>query len=205
MILVTGYWLLVTLLMGCARREITNIDSKGENIICFGDSLTSGEGAGEGEDYPSILAKKISIPVVINAGKPGDTTFDALNRLKTDVLGQSPLLVILEFGGNDFLQKISPSDTFKNLEEMIRKIQERGAMVAIAEIRAGMILKGYGKEYRRLAKKYKAILIPNLLGEILVDPSLKSDYIHPNVSGYKVMAEKIYKIIQPVIQRNKKF
>jgi acyl-CoA thioesterase-1 len=187
--------------VGCAKKEITNINSRGKNIICFGDSLTSGEGAGEGEDYPSILAENLSMPV-INAGKPGDTTFEALKRLKTDVLDQSPLLVILEFGGNDFLQKISPSETFKNLEEMIRKIQEKGAIVAIAEVRAGVILAGYSKEYRRLAKKYHTILIPDILGGILTNPDLKSDYIHPNAEGYKVMAEKVLKVIQPVIQKN---
>ena len=31
--------------------KIRNIDSAGETIICFGDSLTEGVGAAEGEDY----------------------------------------------------------------------------------------------------------------------------------------------------------
>lgn len=191
---------ILVLCLGCAR-EIKNLDSRGENIVCFGDSLTSGEGAERGENFPSILAKSLSVPV-INAGRPGDTTFSALERLETDVLRQSPLLVILEFGGNDFLQKIPPEDTFKNLEEIIKRIQERKAMVALCEIRAGMILKGFSKEYRRLAKKYKVILIPDLLGRIFTNPSLKSDFIHPNAEGYKIMAGRILKKIQPVIQRN---
>jgi hypothetical protein len=87
---------------------------------------------------------------------------------------------------------------------MIRKIQEKGAIVAIAEVRAGVILAGYSKEYRRLAKKYRTILIPNILDGILTNPSLKSDYIHPNAEGYKVMAERILKAIQPVVQKNAK-
>ncbi len=190
----------LALYLGCAK-EIKNLDSRGENIVCFGDSLTSGEGAGRGEDFPSILAKSLSVPV-INAGRPGDTTFSALERLETDVLRQSPLLVILEFGGNDFLQKIPPEDTFKNLEEMIKRIQEKKAMVALCEIRAGIILKGFSKEYRRLAKKHKVILIPDLLGRVFTNPSLKSDFIHPNAEGYKIMAGRILKKIQPVIQRN---
>jgi lysophospholipase L1-like esterase len=65
------------------RRErfdsIRNLRSAGETIICFGDSLTEGVGAGSGEDYPSILSRLLVMPV-INAGQRGDTTAEALAR-----------------------------------------------------------------------------------------------------------------------------
>jgi acyl-CoA thioesterase I len=90
----------VIALMGCARKEIRNLDSQGVNIICFGNSLTFGYGANPGEDYPSILAKLINAPV-INAGIDGDDTSIALKRIESDCLDREPLLVIIELCGND--------------------------------------------------------------------------------------------------------
>ncbi|MCX5714432.1 MAG: 23S rRNA (adenine(2503)-C(2))-methyltransferase RlmN [Candidatus Omnitrophica bacterium] len=51
--------LLALLFTGCAKREVVNIDSKGKNIICFGDSLTFGYGVNPGEDYPAGLYRRI--------------------------------------------------------------------------------------------------------------------------------------------------
>ena len=50
-----------------------------ETIICFGDSLTYGTGAGEGMDYPAQLSEIIAKPV-INAGVPGDTTAQCIEK-----------------------------------------------------------------------------------------------------------------------------
>ena len=69
-------------------------------IIFFGDSLTTGVGAKAGEDFPSVIAKELSLTNVVNAGVSGDTTADALARLKTDVLDKNPSLVIVFLGGN---------------------------------------------------------------------------------------------------------
>ncbi|MBL7131372.1 MAG: arylesterase [Candidatus Omnitrophica bacterium] len=186
---------------GCTQ-EIKNIDSKGRNIICFGDSITAGSGAGEGEDYPSLLAKELSLPV-INAGSSGETTFGALKRLQRDVLEKDPLLVIVEFGGNDFLQKIPPKKTFDNLDKIVTEIQNHGAIVVIAEVRAPIFMNEYKKGFRIIAKKRKAVLMPNLLSGILDHPSLKSGSIHPNKEGYKIISERVLDIIQPIIQENR--
>lgn len=191
----------VLLLVSCAKKEITNIDSRGKNIICFGDSITFGYGAGSGEDYPSALARMTEIPV-INAGIDGDTSVEAIERVGSDVLNKEPLLVIIEFGGNDFLRRIPLQETVKNIEEMIKKVQSVGAMAAIADISAGIIMSNYGKEFRRLSNKYNAIFLPGLLSKILTDASLKSDFIHPNAEGYKVIAHWIYRTILPYLNQN---
>jgi lysophospholipase L1-like esterase len=111
----------VIALTGCAKREIKNIDSKGTNIICFGDSITFGYGVQAGEDYPTALAKLVSLPV-INMGIDGDTSTEALRRLESDALDRNPLLVIIEFGGNDFLRKIPQDITLNNVKKMIERI-----------------------------------------------------------------------------------
>jgi len=188
-------------LSGCAKQEIKNIDSKGTGIICFGDSLTFGYGANPGEDYPSALARMTKIPV-INVGIDGDTSTEGLKRIETDVLDRTPLLVIIEFGGNDFLRQIPPETTAKNIEEMIVMIQSHGAIAAIADISISVVMGDYNKEYKRLAKKYNTILIPSLLNGILTKPSLKSDFIHPNADGYRIIAQRIYRAILPYLNQN---
>ncbi len=188
-------------LTGCAKREIKNLNSKSTNIICFGDSITFGSGAESGENYPSLLAKMINFPV-INAGAGGDTTSSALNRLESDVLEKEPLLVIVELGGNDFLNKVPIEVTIKNMREIVEKIQNKEAMVAIVDIGGGIFLGGYHKVFYKIAKERGAIFIPKVLGEIFTNPNLKSDYIHPNAEGYKIITQRIYRVIRPYLEKN---
>jgi len=181
--------------------NITNPESRGKNIICFGDSITVGFGAQEGQDYPTALAKMTHYPV-INAGLNGDTSSEALRRIDTDVLSKDPLLVIVEFGGNDFLTKIPLDETVKNIGEMIKTIQSKGVMVAIADISTSLVMGDYGKEFRRLSKKYGTIFIPGILNGIITDPELKSDFIHPNSKGYQLIAHRVYRGIIPYLNQN---
>lgn len=191
----------VIALTGCAKKETKNIDSKGKNIICFGDSITFGYGTDPGGDYPSALAKMTSI-AVINAGIDGDTSTEALKRLKSDVLDREPLLVIVEFGGNDFLRKIPQEVTLNNVREIIDTIQAQGAMVAVVDISAAMILREYHSAFYNLAREKGAIFIPRILSGIITNPRLKSDFIHPNTNGYNVIAQRIYRIITPYLNQN---
>jgi len=191
--------ILLIILCGCAKPEIRNLNSKGVNIICFGDSITFGYGANPGEDYPTILARMVKYPV-INAGVDGDTSFEALERLEKDVLDQDPRLVIVEFCGNDFLKKIPREDTVKNLAVIIDRIQEKGAMVALVDISSGMFFREYRRDFKKLAAQKKAILIPNLLHKIITSPAMKSDFFHPNARGYQIITKRIYQAILPYIK-----
>ncbi len=193
--------LISVFIIGCARRQIANIDSQGKNIICFGDSITAGYGADPGEDYPAQLAKMVNMQV-INAGITADTSQDALKRIESDILDKNPLLVIVEFGGNDFMKKIPLEETLKNTEEIIIRIQAGGAIVAVADVSNNMIMGNYRKEFKRLSKKYNTIFIPKLFTGILTNPSLKSDFIHPNAQGYKLIAQRIYLAIAPYLRQN---
>ena len=192
---------LVLLLSGCAKREVKNIGSKGKNIICFGDSITFGYGVKPGEDYPTDLAALVVHPV-INAGIDGDSSPEALQRLETDVLQRHPLLVIIEFGGNDFLRKVPLDVTAGNLRKMVRSIQERGAMAAIADISAGLFMREYRRALRKVAKEEGAIFIPSILSGIVTNPSMKSDFLHPNKQGYKIVARRIWRFVDPYLKKN---
>jgi len=188
-------------LLGCTKREIKNIGSKGKDIICFGDSITFGYGANPGEDYPHALSKMVDVPVV-NAGIDGDTSTEAMRRLASDVLDREPFLVIIEFGGNDFLRKIPQEETLNNIRQMIDKIQAKGAMVAVVDISAGILLGEYHKIFYRLAQEKEAIFIPRILSGVITNPNLKSDFVHPNGEGYKIIAGRIYRTIMPYLEQN---
>jgi len=200
-LLFISFFLVITALTGCAKKEIKNIDSKGKNIICFGDSVTFGYGAEQGGDYPSALAKMLDYPV-INSGIDGDTSSEALRRLKADVLSRDPLLVIIEFGGNDFLRKIPQETTVSNISVMIDKIQEKGAMAAIVDISAGMLMSDYRRDFSLLAKEKGAIFIPGVFNGIITNSKYKSDFIHPNIEGYKLIAARISRAITPYLRKN---
>ncbi|QTA80466.1 Acylhydrolase family protein [Desulfonema limicola] len=178
--------------------EIKNALPSGENLICFGDSLTYGTGAPEGMDYPSRLSEKLSTPV-INAGIPGDTTATALNRLEQDVLSRSPKIVFITLGGNDLKNGISKKTAFANLKIIVEKIQAEGALVVIGGISIPFWGKGFGEAYDILAKETGAVLIPNIFDGIINNPKLMSDSIHPNAQGYEIMAEMFYKAVKPFI------
>lgn len=178
---------------------VRNLQSRGEGIICFGDSLTEGVGAGNGEDYPSVLARQLPYPVV-NVGRRGDTSADGVSRLDRDVLERNPRLVIVLFGGNDFLRQIPTSETKKNLGEIVRRIQEHGAMVVLLGMRLGLFTDEYGPLYEEIAERHGALLIPEILKGILSDPGLKSDSIHPNGAGYRLMAQRIVEKVKPLLE-----
>jgi len=187
--------------IGCAQREIKNIDSQGEVIVCFGDSLTFGYGAEPNQDYPGILSR-LSGWQVINAGVSGNTSVEALLRLNADVLEKKPFLAIIEFGPNDFLTKVSLQETEKNVCIMIDQVQARGAMVAIIDISTGPLFQEYRALYQRLAREKGVVFIPGVFLGIITNPSLKSDFLHPNSRGYRIIAGRIYQALLPYVEHN---
>jgi lysophospholipase L1-like esterase len=182
--------LLVWALWPSPYAKVTNLDSRGQSVIAFGDSITAGYGAAPSEDYPSRLSTLIGVPVR-NTGVDGDTTESALERLDTDVLSGSPRLVIVGLGGNDFLRSVAIASTETNLRAIVRKIQGAGAMVVLLGFNFPSLGANYEAMYARVAREEGCLLVPGMLKGILSDPSLKSDEIHPNGRGYELMAQRV--------------
>lgn len=178
--------------------SVRNLRSTNEAIVCLGDSLTEGVGADGGEDYPSVLSRELAFPV-LNRGRRGDTTALALARL-SEVLDGNPRLVIVLLGGNDFLRQVPRAETKKNLAELVRRIQAQGGMVAIAGMRLGIFTDEYSPIYEEAAKQLGAFYIPQVMQGILTDAKLKSDPIHPNGAGYRLMGQRIAEKIRPLLR-----
>ncbi len=170
---------------------ITNFPSNGQTIVMLGDSITAGIGASEDEDLVSEIERRLCCTPVINAGVSGDTTANALSRLDTDVLAFDPKIVIVELGGNDFIQRIPSQTTFNNLKEIIDRCHNAGAVVILVGIQGGRFLNNFADEYRELAQQTGCAYIPNVMLGIVGNIKLLSDLVHPNDWGYSIMAKRI--------------
>ncbi len=179
---------------------ITNRNSTGSNIICLGDSLTFGVGASPGHDYPSLLSKALGVKV-INAGVDGDETADALKRLNQDVLSKNPKMVIVLLGGNDYFDEVPMEETFKNLDTIIKRIQDKGSMVVLVEIGTSVLGKSLEKRYDKVVLTNQTAYVPHIYKGILFNSKLKSDFKHPNDQGYKIIAHRILKVVKPLLEK----
>lgn len=138
----------------------------------------------------ALLSQRLGLEFV-NKGVPGDTTALALKRLDRDVLSLKPGLVVVQLGGNDFLQKISHDETFANLETIIDRIQQQGGAVLLLGMQSGLFGDKAAARYRELAKSRKTGFVKNLLDGILTRADLKADPIHPNDLGYERVADRV--------------
>ena len=201
MLRAAGCVFVVIALLGCGGDSfdsVRNLRSTNETIVCLGDSLTEGVGANGGEDYPAVLSRELAFPVR-NHGRRGDTTALALARL-SEVLVGNPRLVIVLLGGNDFLRQVPRAETKKNLAELVRRIQAQGAMVAIAGMRLGIFTDEYSEIYEDTAKQLGAFYMPQVMQGIVTEAKLKSDPIHPNGAGYRLMGQRIAEKIRPLLR-----
>lgn len=165
-------------------------------ILAFGDSLTYGTGASSGQDYPSILEQLTSLHV-INAGVPGEISRDGLKRLQPLLDEHQPDLLILIHGGNDILRRIPAQQTADNIRQMIAEARQRNTHVIMMGVpQPGLFLMSSAEMYQQIAENQKIATDLETLPEILADPGLKSDRVHPNEEGYRIMAENIYRLLQ---------
>ena len=164
-------------------------------VLAFGDSLTAGVGANQGESYPARLEALIGRKVV-SAGVPGETSAAGLARLPAALEEAKPQLVILCEGGNDFLQKLDEAQAASNLRAMVRLAQSRGAQVVLIAVPKPGLLPSPADFYAAIAKE---LAVPNeesALKKILTDNSLKSDLVHPNAAGYARLAEAVAALLR---------
>ena len=190
-------WLL-TLLTACGSGqydEQLNALSHDAVILAFGDSLTYGTGANhQTESYPAVLAE-LSGQTVINAGVPGEISQQGLVRIEQLLAEHQPQLVLLCHGGNDLIRKLDTDKIKQNLSQMIAQIRAQGAQVVMLSVpRPGVFLKA-APLYREVAESEQVLLENDIIADIESEVSLKSDAIHPNAEGYRLLAERVYQLL----------
>lgn len=185
-----------------------------KTIVCFGDSLTAGYGLDEplAESYPALLEEKLAaanLPYrVVNAGLSGETSAGGLRRIDW-ILRQRIDVFVLALGANDGLRGIEPSVTRENLDAILDRVRAKypDAQLLIAGM---MMPAAMGPDYARdfakifpdVAQENDAALIPFLLENVGgIDRLNQPDRIHPTAEGQKILADNIWKVLQPLLSQ----
>jgi lysophospholipase L1-like esterase len=193
-------WLIVLILLvfvGCKAPPpmLTKLPDDAV-ILAFGDSLTYGTGASPQHDYPQLLAQLTS-KQVINAGIPGEISQQGRERLPALLDEYQPNLLILIHGGNDILKKIPGEQTVDNLQAMIAEAKQRQIQVVMLGVpKFGIVFLHSAEFYAELAASEHIPVDLETLPDILGNNDLKSDAIHPNDQGYKILAEHIAALLK---------
>ena len=56
-----------------------------------------------------------------------------------------------------------------------------------------------GKHFDRLAREKRVLYVPDFLKGLAFKPVYMSDAIHPNDEGYKRFAERLEKVLRPLL------
>ncbi len=183
--------------------------SRMKTILVLGDSLSEGFQLKSTEAYPLLLADKLRAAGfdfrVTNASASGGTTEGGLQRLPSHLKRKIDIF-ILELGINDAFRGVPVDQIQSNLQEIIDDVKTRNPSVRV--VIAGMQLPNYGADdyvsafgemFNRLATKNGAALVPYLLDGVAGNPSLNlPDGIHPNAAGQKILAENVWRVLEPV-------
>jgi acyl-CoA thioesterase-1 len=180
-----------------------------KKIFVLGDSLSEGFQLKPSEAYPLLLADKLRGAglnfQVTNASAAGGTTEGGLERLPAHLKRKIDIF-ILELGINDAFRGVPVDQIRANLQAIIDQVKARNPSVRV--VIAGMQLPNYGaddyvsafgKMFGELATQNGAALIPYLLEGVAGNPSLNlPDGIHPNAAGQKILAENVWRVLEPV-------
>jgi acyl-CoA thioesterase I len=185
----------------------------GGTILFLGDSLTAGLGLKSEQAYPALIQEKIrekKLPFdVINGGLSGDTTAGGLARLDW-VLQKKIDVLVLALGANDGLRGLPIAQTKANLQSIIDRVKAKNPAIKIVIV--GMQIPPnmggeYGADFRTiftdLAQANDAALVPFLLEGVAGHDDLnQEDHIHPTAAGQKILAENVWRVLDPVLRKN---
>ncbi|MDP1926719.1 MAG: arylesterase [Thiobacillus sp.] len=183
------------LLAACDRAPTLPKLGTNDVILAFGDSLTYGTGAERNEAYPAQLVG-LTQRAVVNAGVPGETTAEGLQRLPTLLDEHHPKLVLLCLGGNDMLRRLPASQTESNLRLMLQTLRASGIQVVLIGVPEPKLFGGAPDFYAQLAEEFQLPYAGDILNTVLKDNALKSDPIHPNAAGYAAIARELAQLLK---------
>jgi acyl-CoA thioesterase-1 len=193
-----------------AKRDPSNVIT----IVALGDSLTAGYGLSRKQAWPALVAEKIRAAgyefEVVNAGSSGDTTAGGLRRLPAIIRAHHKIdIFVLELGINDAFRGVPIEQIRSNLQAIIDQVRARQPEAAI--VIAGMQLPNvssddyvgaFGGIFRAVAEKKRAMLIPYFLEGVGGNPELNQwDRVHPNAAGQRVLAENVWRVIEPLLRK----
>jgi acyl-CoA thioesterase I len=186
-------------------------ESSRPKVVVLGDSLSAGLGLQPSQAFPALLQKKLDDGhydwEVVNAGISGDTSAAGLQRLDWALDQQNVRILILELGANDGLRGLPVTEMKKNLAAIIERAQQKRIAVLLAGMEAPPnfgpeYVVSFRQAYRDLARQYNVPLLPFLLDRVAGIPGLnQGDGIHPNIEGAALVADNVWSVLKPMVDK----
>ena len=188
---------------GKGNQNIKFAPDKINKIVLFGDGLVSGEKPDIQGGYSAYLRQRITGTEIVVAGEAGNTSEDGLGRISQDVLAHSPQVAVVTLGLEDLRKGYSLQKTLGNLEKIFDSLHQQKIMV----VYGGAALPTTGDNWLmsvgQLCQQKGVLFIDGLLDQVWSDASMQnSEKSFPVEAGFKVVAEKIYKVIKPWISQS---
>ncbi|EMX0189667.1 esterase [Bacillus thuringiensis] len=179
-----------------------------KTLVCFGDSITADETFFDGTPrLTSRLQAMFPNWKVVNAGVPGDNTFDALNRIEEDVISYKPDFVTVFLGTNDAVSfsQVSLQAYKENLEKIVNQVSsDKILLISPAPVdeerqynRTNKVLGQYTDVVEEVARETGSYFL-NVYAEMIQERDYKrfvendeKDGLHFGPEGYEYVAKLI--------------
>lgn len=169
----------------------------GNTVLALGDSLTYGSGAPKNASYPAVLSR-ITGWRVINAGIPGNYSYQALKRLPKLLDRYKPALVLTCIGINDFANNVPTVITKQSLIDISKLVDSAFAqhlLIAAPYVQWPLLAEAPSLTadpvYQEVATQMQVPLNKYTLSHVLSQADMRSDNLHANAKGYAYLARGI--------------
>jgi lysophospholipase L1-like esterase len=191
-------------------------DEVNRNVyMAFGDSLTGGEGASAGAEYPTVLEGLLRSHFgearVTNRASQASDSFAAVVRIERNLRGSNPSHTLILYGTNDWndpaCMNAPPCYTPENLRVVVERTKRWRSLPFLATIpppNPALISPPRNDFYKAVNEELAVIAAEE--GAFLVDlhtafeqapdtAALFADHIHPNDAGYELIAQTFFEAI----------
>jgi lysophospholipase L1-like esterase len=192
--------------------------NRANRYLGFGDSITSGVGGGVGGGYQSYLEADLRSywgeGFLGNAGIPGTKSYQGDRRIDESLARYRGAFTLILYGTNDWNDSACRNDfpcyTVEALRSMIRKTRSRGSNPILGTIppanpafedrnatARNIWIEQMNEQVRAMAGE-EGVRIAEIHADFMAQPDLEGlfvDHVHPNDSGYQLMARSWFQAI----------
>lgn len=183
--------------------------------MAFGDSITRGDGSGDGAGYRDRLAGKLTRhfgeAFIVDQGIGGTQTEYGAQRIVRDLSAVRPAYTLILYGTNDWntasCRSHFPCGVVDNLRLMVRRCKNASSLPVLGTIIPANPDRNI-PERNQWVSRMNDLIRPMAAeeGALLADleerflasdnlPELFEDHVHPNDRGYEVMAAAWFEAI----------
>jgi lysophospholipase L1-like esterase len=183
--------------------------------MAFGDSITNGDGSGDGAGYRNRLLGKLTRHfgdgVVVDQGASGTQTDFGASRISGSLGSVRPAYTLILYGTNDWntasCRAQFPCHVVDNLRLMVRRCKNANSLPVLGTIIPADPSRNIPERNHWVANMNDLIRpMAEQEGALLADleekflaagnlPDLFSDHVHPNDRGYEIMAAAWFEAI----------